>query len=96
MADHCVLLLPAACQPLQGNTPAASPAEQQCLPALAAQALVPNLGQAVLALALAECGWDAERAVVLLRRFQGARIKELHALEKVGVFVCWAAHVLRC
>lgn len=47
------------------------------------QALVPGLDSAVLSLALGENGWDVDRAVVMLRRFQVAKGHELRALEKV-------------
>ena len=32
--------------------------------------LLPTLGTAVRALALQQCGWDEERALTMLRRFQ--------------------------
>ena len=47
------------------------------------QVLVPNVGPAVLALALEECAHDVDHAVVMLRRFQVAKGKELSTIHKV-------------
>jgi hypothetical protein len=46
------------------------------------QLLVPQLGTAVLNLALQECNWNEEHAVVMLRRFQAAKAPELGPLLK--------------
>ena len=48
--------------------------------------LLPTLGTAVRALALQQCGWDEERALTMLRRFQvGGRVAD--------VLACWSQRV---
>ena len=48
------------------------------------QVLMPSESPAVLSLALSDCAYDVDRAVIMLRRFQVAKVKELRELEKVS------------
>ncbi len=52
---------------------------------------VPDLSPMVWVLALEECGWDAERATVLLHTFQSSKRHELGSIQKVAslsVYLC--------
>ena len=46
-------------------------------------ALMPQIGRLVHALALEECSWDVERAVLLLRQFHADNVDKLAGLLKV-------------
>ena len=54
----------------------------------ACQALVPNMDSALLSLALDTCQYDADRAAVMLRRFQvrqvpgGSRVRRVTVVEE--------------
>jgi hypothetical protein len=52
-------------------------------------ALMPQIGRLVHALALKECSWDVERAILLLRQFHADNADKLAALLKV------CAHAVR-
>eukprot|EP00877_Chromochloris_zofingiensis_P010773 jgi/Chrzof1/594/Cz01g21190.t1 len=45
-------------------------------------ALMPQMGSMVRALALAECGWDVDEALGMLRQFQVSHLDKLDALSK--------------
>jgi hypothetical protein len=60
------------------------------------QALMPQLGPSVRALALQECQWDIDRAVLLLRRFSVAHSDELRVLQKVRARRRARARVCAC
>lgn len=44
--------------------------------------LLPDMSPAVWILALEECNWDVEPAVIMLNTFKVARSDEIHRLEK--------------